>query len=140
MSRTLIVTSTSYVIRAKPKGLPRTIPFEEHNPRSREEYDAKLAELQTGKVKILEHFATDHYKSIGTDDLGVIVACREDGTPLFARTLAADTWDKLADKVDRDISTTFLCRKDVAYFDVYNVVMSGMELKERRERTSNEES
>lgn len=131
MSRTLVVTSTSYVIRTKPRGLDRKIPFVEYNPKTREEYDAKLAELQAGKVKIIEHYATDHHASVGTDDLAVIVAKRADGVPLWARTLAADTWAELAAKVERD--TSHISRQDVACVDVYHVTENGMDFRFRRE-------
>lgn len=134
MSRTLIVTSTSYTIRTKPRGLDRKIPFVEYNPRTREEYDAKLAELQASKVKILEHMAVDHHASVGTDDIGVIVARRSDGVPLWARTLAADTWDELAQKINQNINN--ISRPDVACVDIYHVTENGMELQERRDRSA----
>lgn len=132
MSRTLIVTSTSYVIRTKPRGLPRTTPYVEYNPRTREEYDAKLAELQDGKVKILENYAIDHHASVGTDDIAVIVARKGNGMPLFARTLTSDTWAEVEVDVYRAISN--ITRPDVACVDVFYVTEDGMEFQGRREK------
>lgn len=131
MSRTLVVTSTSYCIRTKPRGLDRRIPYVEYNPTSREEYDAKLAELQANKVRIIEHYAIDQHASVGTDDCGVIVARRADGTPLWARSLSADTWDELDQKIERDIE--HISRPDVKIVDIYHVTEQGMDLQDRRE-------
>lgn len=131
MSRTLIVTSTSYCIRTKPRGLDRKIPFVEYNPTSREEYDAKLAELQASKVRIIEHYAIDHHASVGTDDIAVLVARRADGVPLWARALSADTWGELAVKVEQD--TSHISRADVACVDVYHATDNGMDFQFRRE-------
>lgn len=131
MSRTLVVTSTSYCIRTKPRGLDRRIPFVEYNPTTREEYEAKLAELQASKVKILEYSAIDHHASVGTDDLAVLLACKLDGTPLWSRSLAADTWEEIAVKVNRDIDN--IARPDVACVLVYYATSNGLEFQERRE-------
>lgn len=131
MSRTLIVTSTSYCIRTKPRGLDRRIPYVEYNPTSREEYDAKLAELQASKVRILEHYAIDQHASVGTDDIAVLVALRADGVPLWARTLHEDTWGELATEVNKDIDN--IMRSDVASVDIYYVTENGMDLQEHRE-------
>ncbi len=134
MSRQTII-NTTYDIRYQERRKRSKSRWLSVTATSEQERDEKKAALEAEGWKILEIVPIQHRRSIGTDDICIVVQRRSDETPLFSYIAVGETFEEAHHKADKHIQGVFLSNDHPAYcFDIYEVQPSGIEWVRRELR------
>jgi hypothetical protein len=94
---------------------------------------AKVEELQQAGNRILEKDIVRSDRMRGNEDRAVLVARSSSGQPVWVRIAAGGNWDEVEKSYKRTFAT-FSSDERIESFDVYFVMIAGMQFHERIER------